>query len=178
MVHLARHGQTAYNREGRFQGHLPVPLDDTGRAQAHELAEVAAGRAIVAVVQPAASARARPPTSWPPASASQPLEDARFAETDTGDWTDRSFAEVQRRGSRGLRRASSAPTRLPLPRRRVVRRAAARVAGGARRLRAQPGALPGARGLPRRLDPPRAGRALGDEPPAAREIANASLVTL
>ena len=28
---LARHGQTAYNLEGRFQGWLPVPLDETGR---------------------------------------------------------------------------------------------------------------------------------------------------
>ena len=33
-VFLARHGQTAYNQEGRFPGQLPVPLDDTGRAQA------------------------------------------------------------------------------------------------------------------------------------------------
>jgi len=30
-IYLARHGQTAYNAEGRFQGHLPVPLDETGR---------------------------------------------------------------------------------------------------------------------------------------------------
>ena len=44
MVHLARHGQTAYNREGRFQGHLPVPLDETGRRQARELADVAGRR--------------------------------------------------------------------------------------------------------------------------------------
>ena len=42
-IYLARHGQTAYNLEGRFQGQLPVPLDDTGRDQAAELAERAAG---------------------------------------------------------------------------------------------------------------------------------------
>jgi len=46
-IHLARHGQTAYNHEGRFQGHLPVPLDATGREQAAALAEVAAGVEIV-----------------------------------------------------------------------------------------------------------------------------------
>src|SRR5262249_57298359 len=40
-IHLARHGQTAYNHEGRFQGHLAVPLDATGREQAAELAEAA-----------------------------------------------------------------------------------------------------------------------------------------
>ena len=58
-VYLARHGQTAYNLERRFQGQLPVPLDDTGRAQAAELAERAGClRLRGAVVQPAA-ARAR-----------------------------------------------------------------------------------------------------------------------
>ena len=42
-VYLARHGETAYNHEGRFQGQQQVPLNDTGRAQAAELAERAAG---------------------------------------------------------------------------------------------------------------------------------------
>jgi len=31
---LLRHGRTAWNLEGRAQGHTDVPLDDTGRAQA------------------------------------------------------------------------------------------------------------------------------------------------
>jgi probable phosphoglycerate mutase len=47
-VYLARHGQTAYNRLGRFQGHLPVPLDETGLAQAAELAERARSREFAA----------------------------------------------------------------------------------------------------------------------------------
>ena len=38
QVYLARHGQTAYNHEGRFQGQQQIPLDETGRAQALELA--------------------------------------------------------------------------------------------------------------------------------------------
>jgi broad specificity phosphatase PhoE len=41
-IYLARHGQTAYNAEGRFQGQGAVPLDATGRGQARELAEKAA----------------------------------------------------------------------------------------------------------------------------------------
>lgn len=35
---LARHGQTAWNAEGRAQGHADVSLDDTGRRQSEAMA--------------------------------------------------------------------------------------------------------------------------------------------
>jgi probable phosphoglycerate mutase len=34
MIYLLRHGQTEFNREGRYQGALDSPLTDLGRAQA------------------------------------------------------------------------------------------------------------------------------------------------
>jgi broad specificity phosphatase PhoE len=94
-VYLARHGQTAYNLEGRFQGQLPVPLDATGRAQAVDLAERAAAHGFVALwCSPLLRARE---TADVVAGALglEPREDPRLMETDAGDWTDLSFAEVR-----------------------------------------------------------------------------------
>jgi broad specificity phosphatase PhoE len=103
-IHLARHGQTAYNHEGRFQGHLPVPLDATGRQQAAELAEAAAGVELTSLwCSPLR--RARETADIVAARIGlQPREDARFVETDTGEWTGRSFAEIQAEDPEGFAR--------------------------------------------------------------------------
>jgi broad specificity phosphatase PhoE len=94
-VYLARHGQTAYNLEGRFQGQLPVPLDDTGRAQAAELAERAAAHGF-ASLWCSTLLRARETADIVARRLGlQAREDPRLAETDAGDWTDRLFADVQ-----------------------------------------------------------------------------------
>jgi len=96
VILLARHGQTAYNAEGRFQGHLPVPLNALGREQAATLAEAAVPLGITRLwCSPLARARE---TAGIVAErlALDPREDSRFAETDCGDWTDRWFADVQR----------------------------------------------------------------------------------
>ena len=93
-VYLARHGQTAYNREGRFQGQQAIPLDDTGRAQALELAERASAYGFQALWS-SPLLRARETTAAVATRLGlQPVEDARLMETDAGDWTDRSFADV------------------------------------------------------------------------------------
>ena len=36
-IYLVRHGQTAWNADGRAQGHSDVDLDDVGREQSHRL---------------------------------------------------------------------------------------------------------------------------------------------
>lgn len=46
---LTRHGQTAWNQQGRFQGHTDVPLDDVGRAQAAALVEKLRGQVQAAI---------------------------------------------------------------------------------------------------------------------------------
>jgi probable phosphoglycerate mutase len=94
-VYLARHGRTAYNHEGRFQGLLPVPLDETGVRQAHELAERAAGHDFVALY---ASTLLRAQQTAQIVGARlglEPIDEPRLVETDAGDWTDRPFSEVR-----------------------------------------------------------------------------------
>jgi glucosyl-3-phosphoglycerate phosphatase len=46
---LVRHGQTAWNLEGRAQGHTDVSLDDIGRAQARAMAPYVAATAPTAL---------------------------------------------------------------------------------------------------------------------------------
>ena len=101
-IFLARHGETAYNAEGRFQGLGPVPLNARGRAQAHELAEHAAGRGFVELwCSPLVRARETADIVAGKIGL-QPNEDERLVETDTGDWTDRSFAAVRAEDPEGF----------------------------------------------------------------------------
>ncbi|HSZ12742.1 MAG TPA: histidine phosphatase family protein [Solirubrobacteraceae bacterium] len=95
LVYLARHGETAYNHEGRFQGQQAIPLNDTGRAQAAELAE----RAVVygfRALWCSPLLRARETADRVAARIGlQPVEDPRLMETDAGDWTGRFFTHVR-----------------------------------------------------------------------------------
>src|SRR4051812_25825191 len=142
MIHLARHGQTAYNAEGRFQGHLPVPLDDTGRAQAAELAEAAA-RVDLRSLWCSPLARARETAAIVAARIGlEPAEDARFAETDTGEWTGRSFAEIEAEDPDGSRRYQGSDPAFRFPGGESFAEQSDRVQAGLADLRAKPEALP------------------------------------
>jgi broad specificity phosphatase PhoE len=177
-IHLARHGQTAYNHEGRFQGHLPVPLDATGREQAAALAEVAAGVQIVSLwCSPLR--RARETADVVAARIGlQPAEDARFVETDTGDWTGRSFADVRAEDPEGFARFERSDPSFRYPGGESFAEQSARIQEGLADLRAQPEALPALVVCHRGVIRLALAVALGDETAGGREISNASLVTL
>ena len=177
-IHLARHGQTAYNHEGRFQGHLPVPLDATGREQAAQLAD-AATRIEITSLWCSPLARARETADIVASRIGlEPREDARFCETDTGDWTDRSFAEIKSEDPEGFARFARSDPSFRYPGGESFAEQESRVLAGLRDLWAQPRELPALVVCHRGVIRLALAALLGDESEGAKEIANASLVTL
>lgn len=90
---LVRHGRSDANTAGILAGRTPgVHLDETGRAQATELAERCADvRPAVVVVSPLERCRETAELAFPGVRA---VVDDRFAECDYGDWTGRPLKEL------------------------------------------------------------------------------------
>jgi broad specificity phosphatase PhoE len=178
MIHLARHGQTAYNAEGRFQGHLPVPLDETGREQARALADTVAGVEVRTLVC-SPLARARETADIVAARIGlEPDEDARFTETDTGDWTGRSFAEIKAEDPDGFHRYEISDPSFRYPGGESFGEQSDRVQAGLADLRARTDVLPVLVVCHRGVIRLALAAATGDHTAGGREIGNATLVSL
>lgn len=91
-----RHGETAWNVDTRIQGHLDIPLNDTGLQQARWLAQSLAGRDAVQAIYASDLARAH--------VTAQAIADAvglavtthmGLRERSFGDFQGRTFAEIE-----------------------------------------------------------------------------------
>jgi broad specificity phosphatase PhoE len=94
---LARHGETDWNRDGVFQGHADPPLNDTGRAQARELAGRLAGVHVDVVY---ASDLRRAFQTAEIVAAAKGLEvvpDPGLREVDVGSWSGLTRAQIEER---------------------------------------------------------------------------------
>ena len=101
---LARHGETDWNSQGRWQGHADRPLNDVGREQARELAEALADRTID-VVYSSDLIRAHETARIVADRLGLTVEvDAGLREVDVGDWSGRGHDEVKRADPEGFRR--------------------------------------------------------------------------
>ena len=90
-----RHGETAWNVDTRIQGHLDIPLNDTGHWQARQVARALADEPLAAVytsdLQRAhATAQAIAQASGAPLVAEPGLRERRF-----GELEGRTFAEIE-----------------------------------------------------------------------------------
>ena len=98
---LLRHGQTEWNREGRFQGARDSRLTDLGRAQAESMGAVLRELG----VRPGAHAALTSPQAraWDTARIAlgpldiEAFEDPRLVEIGMGDWTGLTRGEIDRR---------------------------------------------------------------------------------
>jgi broad specificity phosphatase PhoE len=94
---LVRHGESEWNREGRWQGHADPPLSDEGRRQARALAET------LAPVEPTAVytsdlARARETGEIVAERLGLPLRAMpALREIDVGEWQGLTRAEIEER---------------------------------------------------------------------------------
>ena len=101
---LARHGETDWNRDGRFQGHADPPLNDRGREQARALADAVAGERIAAVY---ASDLRRAHETAQIVAARRGLDvvvDPDLRERDVGEWSGLTIREIEDRFPDELRR--------------------------------------------------------------------------
>jgi probable phosphoglycerate mutase len=101
---LARHGETDWNSERRWQGHADRPLNDVGREQARALAETLAGRA-VDVVYSSDLVRAYETALIVADRLGRSVEvDAGLREVDVGDWAGRLLTEIEKDDPEGFQR--------------------------------------------------------------------------
>ncbi|MCB9422873.1 MAG: histidine phosphatase family protein [Ardenticatenaceae bacterium] len=94
---LIRHGQTDWNAESRWQGHLDIPLNDTGKAQAAALAQRLAGWPIRAVYSSDLKRAAMTAVTLANALNQQPIFDPRWRERDVGDFGGLTSKEAKER---------------------------------------------------------------------------------
>lgn len=113
---LARHGETLWNVQGRYQGQtFDIPLSDVGRAQALALGKRLAGLPILrAVASPLLRARQTAELALGDRAALL-IQDPRLVEISHGDWEGRLASEIQAEQP-DLRRAwRETPHRVRLP---------------------------------------------------------------
>jgi broad specificity phosphatase PhoE len=100
---LVRHGETDWNRERRWQGHADRPLNETGRTQAHALAELLAADPPEAIWSSDLT-RARETAEIVGARLGLPVAfDERLREVDVGEWSGLTAAEAEERFPAGMR---------------------------------------------------------------------------
>jgi broad specificity phosphatase PhoE len=92
---IARHGETDWNKQLRFQGHADPPLNETGRRQAAELAARLAREPIDAIwASPLQRARETAEIVAEPHGLAVELEPG-LMEVDVGSWSGKTRAELE-----------------------------------------------------------------------------------
>jgi broad specificity phosphatase PhoE len=101
---LARHGETDWNRQLRFQGHADPPLNDRGRVQARALARALADEPLHAIYA-SDLRRARETAEIVAAETDLPVvAEPELREVDVGSWSGLTREEIEIRFPAGFAR--------------------------------------------------------------------------
>lgn len=115
-IFLVRHGETDWNRQGRFQGQIDVPLNPTGQAQGEQ---VAAFLKDVSFHQAISSPMLRPKATAEAILAHHPQVPLKlipaFAEISHGDWEGKLEPEVESLYPGELHRWRQTPAVVQMP---------------------------------------------------------------
>jgi broad specificity phosphatase PhoE len=123
---LARHGETVFNVEGRWQGQSDSPLTERGLAQSRELAQALAAESIAAVYS---SDLGRAMNTAREVAALHSLTvqtDVRLREIETGAWTGKGRQEIEQQFPGGLTAWAEKPAGMRLPDGETLREAQTR----------------------------------------------------
>jgi broad specificity phosphatase PhoE len=101
---LARHGETEWNRLGRWQGHADPPLNETGRDQAAALAEQLQGDGIAAVYSSDLRRASETARIVADRLGLAVTEDRALREIDVGSWSGLTREQVRERYPEGFAR--------------------------------------------------------------------------
>lgn len=97
LLYLVRHGETTWNREGRFQGQADAPLSERGQEQARRVAE-RLGRAGIGLVVASDLSRARDTARAVAGAANVELAlEPAFRELSFGAWQGYTRKEIEAR---------------------------------------------------------------------------------
>ena len=113
---VIRHGETAWNVEGRFQGQKDTALNEKGLAQAATLGERLAGHSFEAVLtSPLDRAKKTAELAASKCKFGEFTEIPAFTEINHGDWEGRLSTEVAEEWPELLRRWHTAPETVKMP---------------------------------------------------------------
>ena len=113
---LARHGETQWNAEGRYQGQVDVPLSPVGEAQARLLGDrLRDVRIDRAVASPLLRAKRTAELALGPSREAKLKLDAGFAEIAHGTWEGLLASEIGAMDGERLRAWREAPETVQMP---------------------------------------------------------------
>ena len=113
---LARHGETPWNAEGRYQGQIDIPLSPVGEAQARALGERLAGVPITrAVASPLSRAQLTARLALGDARADMLQTDADLQEIAHGEWEGLLASEIQQKDPARLLAWREEPENVLMP---------------------------------------------------------------